>query len=144
MKKIINYKTISKKIICIMLIAAMAFTFVACGTKSADNSGTTGTSSVEQATVSFKLVVVDGNGKEASQTIETTEKTVGAALLKEGIISGEEGQYGLYVDTVNGIKADYDKDGTYWAFYIGSEYANTGVDSTDIEANQTYSLKLQK
>ncbi len=32
--------------------------------------------------------------------------------------------------TVNGMTADYDKDGVYWAFYINGVYAMTGIDAT--------------
>lgn len=38
---------------------------------------------------------------------------------------------------------DYDADGAYWAFYINGEYASTGVDSTNIEAGATYTLKAE-
>lgn len=93
---------------------------------------------------SFKFVVVDADGNETSFDIKTDEKTVGAALLEQELIKGEEGQYGLYVTEVNGITADYEKDGTYWAFYINGEYAMTGIDLTKIEDGATYSLKVEK
>ena len=51
--------------------------------------------------------------------------------------------YGLYVKEVNGITADYDVDGTYWAFYINDEYASTGVDSTNITEGDNYSFKVE-
>ena len=38
------------------------------------------------------------------------------------------GSTDFFVTSVNGIKADYSADGSYWAFYIGDEYAATGVD----------------
>ena len=38
---------------------------------------------------------------------------------------------------------DYDKDGTYWAFYINGEYASTGVDSTTIKEGDSYSFKQE-
>ena len=63
--------------------------------------------------------------------------------MELGLISGEESQYGLYVKTVNGITLDYDKDGKYWAFYIGGEYAVTGVDTTEITAGSTYTFKAE-
>jgi hypothetical protein len=69
---------------------------------------------------------------------------VGDALLELGLIAGEEGAYGLYVKTVNGITADYDVDGTYWAFYIGDDYGMTGVDMTNIEPGATYAFKVSK
>ena len=49
----------------------------------------------------------------------------------------------IYVKTVNGVTLDYDKDGKYWAFYVNGEYAQTGVDSTDITAGAEYSFKAE-
>ena len=46
--------------------------------------------------------------------------------------------------TVHGITADYDTDQTYWAFYVNGEYAQTGVDSTNVTAGDTYSFKVEK
>ena len=73
--------------------------------------------------------------------IKTDKETVGEALLENGLIAGEDGQYGLYVKTVNGITLDYDKDGKYWAFYEENTYANQGVDSTPIKEGGVYTFK---
>ena len=72
-------------------------------------------------------MVVDKEGTETSFEIHTDKKMVGEALQECGLLEGEDGPYGLYVKTVNGITADYDVDQTYWAFYINGEYAMTGV-----------------
>ena len=69
---------------------------------------------------------------------------MGDALLELKLIDGEESQYGLYVKTVNGVTADFDKDKEYWAFYVNGEYAMSGVDTTEIEAGATYSFKVEK
>lgn len=66
---------------------------------------------------------------------------VGEALIEEGLINGHTTDYGLYVDEVNGIALDWDKDGKYWAFYINGEYAQTGVDTTDVEDGAVYTFK---
>ena len=42
--------------------------------------------------------------------------------------------------SVNGITADWEAEKAYWAFYIGEEYAQTGVDATDIVADTEYSF----
>ena len=54
------------------------------------------------------------------------------------------GNYGLYVKKVNGITADYEKDVTYWAFYVGNSYGMNSVDKTDIEAGATYAFQVAK
>jgi len=69
---------------------------------------------------------------------------LGAALSELGLIDGEEGEYGLYVKTVNGKTADYDTDGMYWALYINDEYAQSGVDTVEIKEGDSYSFKMEK
>lgn len=91
----------------------------------------------------FDFTVVDQDGKETLFEIHTDKEIVGEALQDVGLIEGEEGEYGLYVKTVNGITADYDKDGVYWAFYVNDEYAAEGVDSTKITEGDTYAFKVE-
>ncbi len=92
----------------------------------------------------FNFTVADKAGNETTFEIHTDKKTVGDALLELSLIEGEEGDYGLYVKKVNGILADYDKDQTYWAFYVDGQYAMSGVDVTDIEEGKTYTFQVEK
>ena len=92
----------------------------------------------------FDLLVTDAEGNKKQFAIHTDETTVGAALLALGLIQGDEGQYGLYVKTVDGITADYYKDQTYWAFYVNGEYATAGVDQTNIDESAVYSFVITK
>lgn len=77
-------------------------------------------------------------------TVNTDETIVGKALLNNGIIAGDDGPYGLYVKTVNGIYADYDVNSTYWGFYQDGEYAMNGVDKTEIESGAHYEMVYSK
>ena len=124
---------------CIVLIAAMAL-LAGCN----DNTTTSDVTESPKAQKSFTFVVVDTKGKETSFEITTEKATVGEALLDEGLISGDNAQYGLYVKTVNGLTLDYDTDGMYWAFYVNGEYGMTGVDETEIRPGETYTFKAQK
>lgn len=92
---------------------------------------------------SFYFNVTDTDGNVTKFKILTDEETVGDALLNVGLISGEEGDYGLYVKVVNGTELDYNRDGKYWAFYVNGEYGMTGVDMTDIENGATYEFKAE-
>ena len=140
-------------ILCVVLIAAMALIASGCEgndvnpTASSDVSATEAPKSevteLGQGSKKFDFTVTDGEGKETKFVISTDKATVGAALLELELIKGEEGAYGLYVKTVNGVTVDYDKDGKYWAFYIDGEYAMTGVDSTNIEEGKVYSFKVE-
>lgn len=136
-------------ILCMMLVAATTLIMTGCNDK-ATQEVTPGTSvSVEsnvlgEGDTKFTLSVVDQDGNETQFEIHTDKETVGEALLECGLVEGDEGEFGLYVKKVNGIEADYDKNGTYWAFYINGEYATTGVDSTTITEGDTYALKVEK
>ena len=88
-------------------------------------------------------VTGDKEGNETQFEIHTDKEIVGEALLELELIAGEESEYGLYVKTVNGITADYDKDGVYWAFYVNGEYAQSGVTSTPITEGDSYSFKVE-
>lgn len=136
MKKVINSKVLLS-VISLVLIAAMALTITGCSNNEIENpAGNT--------QKSFVFKVVDLDGTEKSFDITTEAKTVGEALLNEKLISGTDGDYGLMVDTVNGIKYEYTADGAYWAFLINGEYATTGVDTTEIVDGATYSFVATK
>lgn len=143
MKEII--KKHFRSVLSLVLVAAMVLMFAGCG----QNQGTETPepSQNQQAVVekvfTFEVTELDGTKKEF-EVKYTTEKTVGEALLNEKLISGEVGQYGLMVDTVNGQKYDYNADGAYWAFYINGEYAMTGVDTTPIKDGEVYSFVATK
>ncbi len=121
-------------LIAVVLIAAMVLT--ACG-------GETG-SPVSGEARSFTFEVVYPDGKTESCTINTEADTVGEALMEVGLVKGEDGPYGLYVKSVNGVALDYDTDGMYWAFYVNGEYGMSGCELTEIEDGATYAFKAEK
>lgn len=129
-------------LVCAVLITAVALFTSGCNSTTPPE--TPDTAQTNAVTSEFKFSVTDADGKTADFTVTTNKKIVGEALQDEGLIAGEEGQYGLYVKTVNGITLDYDKDGMYWAFYINGEMAPTGVDMTEIKEGEIYSFKAAK
>lgn len=144
-----NIKSMLSFIVCIVLIAAMALFTIGCNDNSttSDPSGQTLTQTdareLGSGQTKFFFTVVDFDGKESNFIINTDKKTVGEALIEHQLIAGEEGPYGLYVKTVNGITLDYDKDGKYWAFYIDGKYATTGVEKTEISDTAKYYFKAE-
>ena len=142
-------KKLLSLILCMVLIAAMALFAAGCSDKTtpAEEAAALSFESgsvLGEGETSFTFTVTDMDGNESTFEIKTDKTTVGEALLDVGIIAGEDGDYGLYVKSVNGISADFDADGTYWAFYIDGEYAMSGVDTTDVEPGVAYSFKVEK
>ena len=149
----------NQRILSILALLCMLLSLCSCSTKKADNVETTATQAVTEvadnqdsdlmADAKYKEDTELGEGKtsftfysdvdgnKVNFKINTDKKTVGEALLENDLIKGTDSEYGLYVKEVNGISADYDTDGYYWAFYVNDEYAQTGVDSTDIEDGMT-------
>ncbi len=136
-----------KRLTAIILALALVLCVASCGKVDATglwaNATYTEDTTVGQGEKTFTLGVTIED-KTVTLTVNTDADTVGAALLENGIIAGEDGAYGLYVKTVNGVLADYDVDGSYWSFYIDGEYAMSGVDSTDIVEGTAYSLVYTK
>ena len=118
MKNVKKFKSRYASLILIVLIAAMVLSLAACGSK---DEGVT-----YAQTKSFTFEVVDPDGNLSTFQIESDAATVGEALMAEELVLGEDGPYGLYVKTVNGITLDYDTHGMYWAFYVNGEYGMSG------------------
>lgn len=156
-------KKLSSFILCMVLTVAMALSTYGCNGKQEETSSGGGDTKVQTEDsgqkeedaqtddhvlgtggVQFPFTVTDQEGEETEFEIHTDKETVGEALLEVGMIDGDEGEYGLYVKTVNGITADYDADGVYWAFYINGEYAQTGVDTTPVTEGEEYSFRIEK
>ena len=138
-------KKVFSAILCMVLVLTLCFGMVACGKKAPEATEATVATMVEGQTygegaTAFTFTVTDLDKNTTTVPIRPDEETVGAALVKLGLVSGSDSEYGLMVDTVNGITLDYNKDGKYWAFYINGEYATTGVDSTPVEADATYAF----
>ena len=89
----------------------------------------------------YTFTVVDAEGKETVHELHTDEEMLGAALLNEGLIEGEDSEYGLFVKTVDGITANEDNQ-EWWSLTIDGEMAMTGVDSTPVEDGGKYEFTL--
>ena len=152
------------KIIAAILVLTMALCFIACEKKEVPETNGNNVTTTEKgdaptglwanATYTEDATLGEGEttlkvevkieGKTVVFTLNTNADTVGAALLENGLIAGEEGAYGLYIKVVNGVTADYDIDQSYWAFWINGEYAMSGVDTTEIKEGDTYTLEYTK
>lgn len=133
-------------ILSMMFVLTMAICVTGCNKKEEATTETIvyedGAVIGEGSTV-FDFTVVNMAGEEATFEVHTDKETVGDALMENGVIAGEDGEYGLYVKTVNGETVDYDKDGKYWAFYVNDEYGMTGVDATEITEGDSYAFKVE-
>lgn len=89
-------------------------------------------------------VTVGAGGKAVVFTIHSDEEMVGGALLEHKLIEGDQGEFGMYIKKVNGIRADYDLDKAYWSFNQNGKYMMTGVDQTKFADGDQYELVYTK
>mgnify|MGYP001383617505 CR=1 FL=1 len=91
------------------------------------------------------IQVVHGDGSAKNFDIHTDAENLGDALLehKELAVVGSNGEYGLYITSVDGEEAS-DADQTYWSISQEGEMLTVGVDSQPIADGERYELTLSK
>ena len=89
-------------------------------------------------------ITVEAEDKSVVFTIKSDKTTVGEALMEHELVDGEQGPYGLYIKSVNGIVADYNIDKSYWSFNKQGEYMTTGVDATEFVDGDKFELVYTK
>ena len=98
-----------------------------------------------QGSKAITITVVDDKGEEKVYQHKTDAEYLREAVEEiEGLtVEGLEEDYGLYVKTVNGVYADYEETGTYWAVYINDEYCNYSMDQQPITDGDTFTIKCE-
>ncbi len=147
-----NIKKNGSKLLCVLSVLLLLCGMTAC--KSGNNGSSPSTGLWDSALyredtelgagAKTVKVSVEAEDTKVLFTVHTDKETVGEALMEHDLVTGEDGQYGLFIHAVNGIVADFDKDQHYWAFFIGDEYAATGVEKTAITEGAAYRLVYTK
>ena len=114
----------------VVLAAVMVGCWLAFGPKAADAG---------QKEITFAVIYADQTRDDF--TISTDAEFLRGALEQEGLITGEESEYGLFVTAVNGVAAD-DANQEWWCFTRGGETLMTGVDSTPIADGDQFEATL--
>lgn len=126
-------KIILGVVIVVLLIAVFACVYHFFGPKTSAGSK------------NYTLEVVDDAGNTTDYKASTDAEYLRQALeeLEENedfSMDGTEDKYGLYIDTVNGVTADFDTDGAYWSIYVNGEYGENGVDSQPVNDGDAFRL----
>ena len=147
-----SMKKILSLVVATVLLAAMVLGATSCDKTVDEETPATTTAASEAAkpieigegATAFTFEITHMDGSQKVYAVKTDAGTVGEALVALGLIAGENGAYGLYIKTVNGILADYDADGTYWALTKNGELLITGADTTPIADGEHYELTKAK
>ena len=93
----------------------------------------------QQGSKTITVVVVHEDGTEKTFEYHTDAEYLAEVLLAEELVTGSESEYGLTIESVDGVTADWN-DNVYWAIYIGDEAATTGASSIPVTDGGLYKL----
>jgi len=137
-------KNTMNKLIALAMVIVMLLALVACGntvdaegvwenaTHLSDKTFGNGAKTIE--------VEVKAGEQSVTFTVKTDAENLEDALVEHEIIAGAQSDYGLMIDTVNGIRADYNLDGAYWKICKDGTPLNHGASSELIEDGGHYEL----
>ncbi len=88
------------------------------------------------------LTVIDDTGSETVYDVNTDAEYLAEVFDEvDGLtVEGEDGDYGLYINTVNGVTANFDSDGAYWSIYVNGEVGMNGASTQPVVDGDEYSL----
>jgi hypothetical protein len=126
-------KVIIAAVILVALIAVFAIAFAIFSPKA------------QKGAKSITLTVVDDQGAATVYEADTDAEYLSEVFDEiDGLtVEGSESEYGLYIETVNGLTADYSKDGAYWSIYVNGEYGQYGADSQPVADGDEFSLNYE-
>ena len=118
----------------VVLALAMVFAFITFSEKPVEGSK------------AITIEVVDDEKKSTVYELKTDALYLQGAMdeAKGLTYEGDESQYGLMVHTVNGVKADYNVDQSYWAFYVNGEYCNYGIAEQPVNDQDAFKIEYTK
>ena len=128
-----NKKLILSVVALVLVIAVMAGVYLATRPQTVEG----------QKTVTITIVYEDGTAKNLEYT--TGCETLAELLLEKELVTGYASEeYGFTIESVDGIKLDWSKDGAYWALYEGEEYAITSAAGIVLTEGGVYKLVYEK
>ena len=124
-----------------ILLAVLLVCGIFAGCAGANNSQqpSNGSSAVAAAVKNITVTVVHGDGTSKDFPIAAAGETLREALEQENLVEGEDGQYGLFIKTVDGETVD-GANQEWWCLTKDGEMPNTGVDGVKIADGDVYEL----
>ncbi len=115
----------------LLLAAAMVAAFLAFSKKPVEGSKT------------IHISITHKDGTEKKLTLHTDAKYLLDAIREkdENLLLGEQGQYGLYIKTIDGYTCNETAQ-EWWGYTKSGAYVETGVELTPIYDGDNYEFKL--
>ena len=90
-------------------------------------------------------VTVTAEEQTVTFTLHTDAETLEEAMVENELVDGDESEYGLYIKYVNGIRADYTKDGGYyWGLTKDGKTTDYGAGSATLADGDVYGFVRTK
>ena len=93
-----------------------------------------------EKTVTVEVAHTDGTVN--TFVLETEAEFLGEAMMEQQLLEGAEGQYGLFISSVDGEVAD-GTDNRWWVYTREGEYVEYGVDQCAIADGDHYEFFIQ-
>lgn len=94
--------------------------------------------STESKTITVEVIHKDESKK--SFTYTTKAEYLADVLVGEGLVEDNQDQYGLLIQEVDGERAVYEEDQSYWSILQNGEYAQMGASTLPIYDGDVISL----
>lgn len=129
-----NKKLIIGTVLLVALIAVFAVVFFLFRPKTTEGAK------------SITIEVVDNEANSTVYDVNTDAEYLRQAMEEaDGLeFSGTESEFGLMVDTVNGVTADWNVDQSYWSFWINGNYCEYGIDSQPVTDGDAFQIIYTK
>lgn len=126
-------KIIAAVIVLVILMIAALVLYMVYGQKPSPGS----------KSITLSIVYVD-DSRDDYELQTDAEYLLDAASEIDGLtIEGHnDGSY-FYMDTINGVSADYTADGAYWAIYVDGAYGNYGIQDQTIADGVSYEIRYE-
>ena len=105
--------------------------------------GTVWSSTRPETSPGSKTITVEVVHKDESKntfTYHTDAEYLADVLVAEGLVADNQDQYGLLIQEVDGERAVYEEDSSYWSILQNGEYAQLGASSLPIYDGDVISL----
>lgn len=134
-EKKMEKRRMNKKVIMSMIALAAVITVMAIGYQVLKPG-------VHEGAKNINIVVVSEDQSEKEYESKTDAQYLQQAMdeIEDLTYSGEEGDYGLMVDTINGETASYSGNGAYWSFFVNDEYCNYGISEQPIADGDIFKI----
>ena len=130
---------ITKKILALLLALLLVIAcFAGCQAKKTNDKNDASSSQSVEVSITVDIVA---EGKTKTLNIKTDEKYLANALVDEGVIEYREDGY---YTTVDGITADYNKDGAWWCVTKSGEMTMKGMNDLELSNGDKYEITYTK